>query len=92
MRADSGFSVSTGLAARSLRRGSFSAEVQLREIYLQTPKATLESAILIDVDPRLIRTFGQAARLVPIHSGADWLNLLDLLSGELKLAVGVALH
>lgn len=69
-----------------------SADGHLADVFSSLLDQTLPSSVLLDQDRRIVHTFGDVATLLRLPKGRPSLSIVDMLDGELKLAVGGALH
>ncbi len=64
----------------------------LGEVFQQLLDQTLPPSVLVNEHLEIVHTFGDAARFLKLRKGMPSLGLLDMLSDELRMAVGAALH
>jgi two-component system CheB/CheR fusion protein len=76
----------------SAERRSGGQDNHLVESLVQVLEQAFGAAVLVNDQLEIEHTFGEANRFIQIYRGAPTLNLLDLLSRELRTAVSAAVH
>lgn len=85
--------MSAGVGARGLAdRRTGVQDNQLLESLVQVLEQTFGAAVLVNDQMEIEHTFGEASRYIPIYRGPPTLNLLEMLSRELRTAVSAAVH
>ena len=64
----------------------------LPDLFSQILDETLPPSVLLGTDYDILHTFGDVGKLLRVPKGAASLNIMEMLQGELRLAVGAALH
>ncbi len=73
-------------------RRSASHDNHLIESLVQVVEQTLGAAVLVNDQLEIEHTFGEASRYISIYRGAPTLNLIELLTRELRTAVSAAVY
>lgn len=73
-------------------RRAVTRENQLLDSLVQVLDDTVSAAVLVNEQLDIEHTFGEASRFLHIYRGAPTLNLIDMLSQELRTAVSAAVH
>jgi two-component system CheB/CheR fusion protein len=84
--------LSTGLSQRGITASSTSRDAALTDVFSQALDATLPASVILNSDGEIFHTIGDASRYLRLRKGVPSLALMDLLSDELRMAVGAALH
>lgn len=85
--------MSAGAGARGLSsRRTAVHDHPLLDSLVQVLEQTFGAAVLVNDQMEIEHTFGDASRYIPIYRGPPTLNLLELLSRELRTAVSAAVH
>ncbi|MCB9714779.1 MAG: PAS domain-containing protein [Myxococcales bacterium] len=69
-----------------------SSDGHLVDVFSSLLEQSLPPSVLLDQDRRIVHSFGDVASLLRLPRGRPSLSVLDMLDGELKLAVAGALH
>ncbi len=64
----------------------------LPDLFSQILDEALPPSVLLSTDYMVLHTFGDVGKLLRVPKGAASLNIMEMLQGELRLAVGAALH
>lgn len=77
---------------RNPDRRSGGQDSYLVESLVQILEQNYKAAVLVNDQMEIEHTFGEVSRFIPIYRGIPTLNLLELLSRELRTAVSAAVH
>lgn len=85
--------MSSGIGGRGASdRRTIAQDNHLFDSLVQVLNQSYGAAVLVNDQLEIEHTFGEANRYIPIYRGAPTLNLLELLSRELRTAVSAAVH
>ncbi|MEX1368735.1 MAG: chemotaxis protein CheB, partial [Nannocystaceae bacterium] len=69
-----------------------SSDAHLADVFSSLLDTALPPSVLLDQSRRIVHSFGDVASLLRLPRGRPSLSVLDMLDGELRLAVAGALH
>ncbi len=79
-------------STRRLPSGGSAREAGMAEVFANALEATGPPGVLVNAEFEVVHTFGDASGYLSLRRGQPSLGILDMLDGDLRMAVGAALH
>lgn len=79
-------------ATRLLSAPEAARDSGMAEVFSHALEATGPPSVLVNAELDVVHTFGDASAFLSLRRGQPSLGILDMLGGDLRMAVGAALH